>query len=71
MNARTAHLIEEECNRIVAKLANQQGSECRAVTAIVKRLLLNAPYFYNGHSINPQAKAIGAGVYIVTAKKED
>lgn len=47
MNARAAFVIQQDCDRIVARLA-VHGAKTRAVTSVVKRLLLSAPYFYNG-----------------------
>ena len=65
MNARQAFLIKEECDKLVARLSVPDSPQ-RAVTAVVKRLLLNAPYFYNGVHVDPKAKALGAGVWEVT-----
>lgn len=66
MNARKLYLIVEERNKIVARLGNYPGVSCRAVTSVVRNLLLNAPYFYNGRHIQPKAKSLGAGVWEVT-----
>lgn len=70
MNARTSFLIEQDCNRILQCLATP-GAKARAVTPVVKRLLLNAPYFYNGVRIDPKARSLGAGVWEICNGKEE
>lgn len=64
MNARQLYLIVEERNRIVDRLA--LGYACRAITAVTRNLLLNAPYVRNGQHVNPKAKSLGAGVWEIT-----
>lgn len=70
MNARAAFLIQQDCDRIIACLA-VRGAKTRAVTQVVKRLLLNAPYFYNGVSIDPKARSLGAGVWELENKERE
>lgn len=68
MNTRTAHIVTKERDRIVARLSIP-GTTCRAIKVVVTRLLLDAPYCYEGRHINPIAKCIGAGVYEITNKE--
>lgn len=70
MNARSAHLIHKDCQRIIACLA-VNGGKTRAVTAVVKRLLLNAPYFHDGIRVDPVAKSLGAGVWELRNRTEE
>jgi len=70
MSARQSYLIQEDCKRILACLS-VQGTTTRAVTAVVKTLLLNAPYFHNGVFINPKAKSLGAGVWELRNAEEN
>jgi hypothetical protein len=65
MNARQAFLVQQECTRLIEQLS-LPDAKVRAVTMVVKRLLLDAPYYHNGVHINPKVKALGAGVYEVT-----
>lgn len=62
MNARRDFVIQEDCKRILACLS-VKGVTTRAVAPVVKSLLLNAPYFYNGVHIDPKARSLGAGVW--------
>lgn len=68
--ARAAALIQQECDRIVARLA-VHGTKTRAVTQVVKRLLLNAPYFYDGARIDPKARSLGAGVWEISNGEDE
>lgn len=61
MNARQLFLVKQESEKIIAQLSRNE--KVRAVTPIAKYLLLNAPYWYDGHYINPVAKSLGAGVW--------
>jgi len=71
MNARTLYLIKEEAERLKVQLGSGGvGFKVRAVTSVVRYLLLNGPYFYNGRSCNPKAKALGAGVYEIWLEAE-
>jgi len=65
MNAHQAYQIQQERDRIVKVLAVTRAP-CRAVTAVVRRLLLDAPHFYNGVRVSPKVRNLGAGVYEVT-----
>lgn len=62
--------ITEEAERIKKCLGVNPGLEQRCVTIVAKKVLLDGPYFYNGKRINPVAKPIGAGVWVITHKEE-
>jgi hypothetical protein len=65
MNSHQLWLVNEERIKLISRLATT-GQPQRAVTSVARNVLLNAPYFYNGESINPKAKSLGAGVYEIT-----
>lgn len=71
MNARTAHIVNEEVGRLQAQLANNhQGYKVRAIASVTRLLLLRGPYMYNGRQHTPKAKTIGAGVYEIWLEEE-
>jgi hypothetical protein len=65
MTPRQDHIIRAARDKIVERLATTSLPQ-RAVKAVVTRLLLDAPYIYNGLTIDPKIKSIGAGVYEIT-----
>jgi len=69
MNARTAFLVREEAKKVKARLGTVPDSPQRVVSTVAKLILLDGPYFYNGHQINPVAKSIGAGVWEIRNEK--
>lgn len=71
MGIRTAFLIKEEAERIIKCFADSPSSKHRAVTKIVKRILLNGPYCFNGRTWEVNAKSLGAGVYELSIKLKD
>ncbi len=68
MTNRQLFLVKQEAEKIVAQLG--RGAKVRAVTMVAKYVLLNAPYFYNGNSVSPVAKSLGAGVWELRNEKE-
>jgi hypothetical protein len=71
MNKAQWEAIKKERDRLVEKLGAFPDVPQRAVTAVAKRLLLDAPYSYKGRSINPVIRSLGAGVYEVSNRKEE
>ena len=70
-NARTIFLIREAAQKVQAQLGSvRPGIKVRCVTAVARRVLLDAPFFYNGRSCNPRAMSLGAGVYEVWLDEE-
>jgi len=69
MNAHQVFRISEERRKIVEYLGKMPQGKYRAVTAIVRSLLLNAPYTYNGNHFDIQAKSLGAGVWELSIKE--
>lgn len=68
MTNRQLFVVKQESEKIVAQLG--RGAKVRAVTIVARHVLLNAPYFYNGCSVNPVAKSVGAGVWELHNKQE-
>ena len=54
--------------RVVAALAAFPMSEQRCVTAVAKWVLVNAPHWHRGRQVDPIAKSLGAGVYVMRNK---
>jgi hypothetical protein len=65
MNSRQVYLIQEEVKRHKDNLGSNPRREIRCITAVAKQILLEVPYFYNGQMINPIAKSLGAGVWLI------
>ena len=61
-NAQNKQIVNES-KRIMDSFASMPNSKHRAVTKVVKRILLNGPYFLNGHMWEVKSKSLGAGVY--------
>jgi hypothetical protein len=55
--------ISKEYTRIISAFASDPTSKHRAVTKVVKTILLNAPYLLKGRYWEVKAKSLGAGVY--------
>ena len=63
-----AHRINEEVQRIKNVFYSNPNMKCRAVTKVVKYILLNGPYLIQGRSYEIKSKSLGAGVYELTAE---
>ena len=71
VNARTAFLVRQEVERLKGVLGTRpSGWKTRAVTAVVRNLLLNSPFTYNGRICDVVAKSLGAGVWEIELRKE-
>ena len=66
MMTRKEELINNEAKRIVDSFARNQNIKKRAVTKITRRVLLDAPYLFQGSYFEVKAKPLGAGVYELT-----
>lgn len=69
MSNRTNWLIASEATKVKDRLANDPDSAQRALTKVAQLILLQGPYYFNGHRITPIAKSIGAGVWEISNKK--
>lgn len=63
MSARRDAMIAQEQRKIIATLGSPPYAKCRAVTAVARIVLLNAPYLYAGEYFNVKGRYLGAGVY--------
>lgn len=61
--------IKNESKRIIESFAANPTSKHRAITKVVKRLLLDGPYLLNGRYWEVKAKSLGAGVYKLTLEE--
>ena len=55
--------IINEANRIIDRFASDSNSKSRAVTKVVRRIMLDGPYLLNGRMWDVKAKSLGAGVH--------
>lgn len=62
--------IHAEKTRILNKFAADPSAKDRAVTEVVKIILLNGPYLLNGKVWEVKAKSLGAGVYELSLEEE-
>jgi len=60
--------IVEEAERILNAFKTDRTTKHKATIKVVRRLLLNAPYFIDGNHYEVIAKSIGAGVYKLSLK---
>lgn len=63
--------IVTEKNRIMNNFAMSPDAKYRAVTKVVKMILLNGPYLLNGRYFEVKAKSLGAGVYELSLKLKE
>lgn len=67
LKARVERTINErdEMQRAINRALGVLSMDCKArvTTKVARQMLLNAPWFYNGESLNIVAKSVGAGVY--------
>ncbi len=61
--------IVKEKERIINLFASNPNTKCRAVTKVVKIVLLNGPYLLNGELWEVKSRLLGAGVYELTLKE--
>ena len=67
-NARFRQITKEK-ERIINLFASSPNIKCRAVTKVVRRILLNGPYLLNDKLWEVKAKSLGAGVHELTLKE--
>lgn len=65
-----AEQVRQESERIINSFASNPNTKHRAVTKVVKRILLNGPYFLNGIMWEVKSKALGAGVHELSLEKQ-
>jgi len=64
--------VRKEAERIIDSFASNPNTKHRAVTKVVKRILLNGPYLLNGRMWEVKSRSLGVGVYelSITLKEE-
>ena len=55
--------VQKEKERIINAFASFPESKHRAVTKVVRQVLLNGPYLLRGRFWEVKSKSLGAGVY--------
>ena len=60
--------ILKEKERIITSFAHNPNTKHRAITKVVKRILIDGPYLLNGRMWEVKAKSLGAGVYELSLK---
>ena len=66
-----SRFIKREKERIINSFAANPTTKHRAVTKVVKTILLNGPYLLNGRYWEVKAKSLGAGVYELSLERKD
>lgn len=66
-----SRFIKKEKERIINSFATNPAAKHRAVTKVVKTILLNGPYLLNGRYWEVKAKSLGAGVYELSLERKD
>lgn len=64
-----AEFIKKESTRIIDAFASMPSSKHRAITKIVRRILINGPYLLNGKIWEVKSKSLGAGVHELWIEK--
>ncbi len=68
-NARYRQIVHEK-ERIISLFASNPDTRCRAVTKVVKMILLNGPYLLNGRMWEVKSRSLGAGVYELRLERQ-
>ena len=69
MNAATSNAIEKEKERILCLFAGNLNARCRASVKVARRIIINAPYMFQGRLWDIKSKNLGAGVYELSLKE--
>lgn len=58
--------IEKEKDRIIKNLTENTSYKVRAITKVVRMILLNGPYLINRRSREIKTRSLGAGIYEIS-----